>query len=232
MTEPPWDTQKYMAEQVIENLKSLDQAKRAHSHLQLAVMYHIGYGLELDDKLALEHLYDASIEDPIAQCLLLPVARALASHDEIPLHSLYTDSQDREPRFSQDLRQRSSDIAVETTIPELDSSESKIQWRRLRFSSEGSVARGSDGKSSLFNLTTAFRRGDYDTAISLAPHRLDCSTDNDAPNFCHWLIFFDSSQAQKLLEIISCNWREDRQNSGPPIHVPGHCMQLFGTPLH
>ncbi|OTA84862.1 hypothetical protein M434DRAFT_166065 [Hypoxylon sp. CO27-5] len=95
ITEPlPRNTQKDMAEQIEKGILSAKGAELASFHLQLAVMYHIGYGVEPNDKLALDHLFLAKDQDPIAKSLFLPVSRALAIQNETSSQSSYQNNQD------------------------------------------------------------------------------------------------------------------------------------------
>ncbi|KAI1495536.1 ankyrin repeat-containing domain protein [Biscogniauxia marginata] len=242
MTEPlPWNTQRDMATQIMKSLEFVDGAELAQFNLQLAVMYHIGYGLEFNDNLALKHLHEAYKENIISDTLFIPVSRALATQNEASSHSPLADDQERLSKSNQYLPQRPIHGNMMNMRPSPVIQEPEILQRCREGLEELSIREPYDQKALLFNLTTAYQRGDFDTAISLASSCLDFSNEIETPNPLHWLVNFNHPQVEALLSIMSRNGHGESpnnlreplaQSSGPPLYIPHLCMQLIGTPLH
>ncbi|KAI0387559.1 hypothetical protein F5Y04DRAFT_274412 [Hypomontagnella monticulosa] len=230
MAEPlPRDTQKAMADQLKKALPTANRAASDLIHLQLSVMHHIGYGVEQDDKVALQHLDLANVQNPITKSLFPPVSRALSVQNGDLSYSSYQgrgESRSGSPTRLHPPRQPDTvDTLLESNgLPSVE--------RRTASHSQNQMTPRSE-------LITACQRGDLDNAILLAQGcPLDYfSIEHDFHNFCHWLIVFeDISQIRMLLDLIiqrGGNLRELLSRScESPFYVPHHCMELIGTPLH
>lgn len=238
MTEPlPWRTQCELASQMLRFVApecALDETKKAHAHLQLAVMYHVGYGLEPNDSQALEHLLASSYADPVGKALYNPVSRAL--QPKATYEKLDEPAEMMQSNFFRALRLPPITVEPEVrggvneyvTVHELSPLSSLV----LRDNWDGDKIGPYDISAA---LSAACRKADFVVAKSLARCNTALSYDHDQPNALHWLIMFNGFEAAELLDLIvspSQNRLLLEQGSGKPLYFPSQCIELFGTPLH
>lgn len=215
-----------------------DPEGNAQARLQLAIMYHMGYGLAPNSSEALRQLKAATHNNKIARAILGQVRAALepdgqGQEEETPcsphdvLHQRVIKDDDVHQDKTLDLGNinvASFDIFA-------------ILVRRGRY----------EPQEMMEALTAACRDAHLEAAMLLARHCTDLSSFNtNIPNPLHWLIMFSPGEATKLLQLIV---------SGPPgsdevarlketrcllaaapmqvtVLLPHRCMELHGTPLH
>lgn len=233
---PPPNTQRDLANQIREAIgHQNDKAKKARLHLQLAVVYHIGYGLEPDNSLVLHHLRAASDADSVAKALFPAVSQALGMHCDGT-----GNEQNIESSSSPYLPLKPSYSSASRAQDDLDTHNLSSMLSTLQINPRSSLQAISNPNVNDTMLTEALtiacRMADFDTAKLIVHSCTSLSTEPGKPNPLHWLVMFNGHQAHELLETI-CQRNAGRlsllaQDSGPPVYFPHQCMELFGTPLH
>lgn len=218
-------------------MHSSDDGKKAHAHLQLAVMFHLGYGMEPDASMAVTQIKASNSARPLAKEFYDPVLEALQSltilDDRRP--DLGSESQEK-ARYSRYLPLRPRETGIPKTA--FDFSPARLDpITGLRV--EEPLETDSGTTTTHFALTTACRNGNFARARELAKESIQSEGGSDSPNFLHWLIMFEADQAKELLEISFANERKATsskilldQESGPLLYFPNLSLELFGTPLH
>ncbi|KAM7216775.1 ankyrin [Rhypophila decipiens] len=218
---PPPQTQQDLANQIQNSIgHQNDETKKAHLHLQLAVTYHIGYGLEPDCLLVLHHLRAASNANSVARALLPAVSQALAM-----------DEKDAEPDTTSNhyLPLKASFGSSRMVQDDTCNLASTLNALKISLTIQ-------DQTMLIEALTAACREADFDAAKLVARSCTTVMTGSGKPNPFHWLITFVHAQAKELFHILSQHKAEYSSllahDSGPPVYFPHQCMELFGTPLH
>ncbi|KAM0429998.1 hypothetical protein ACHAPT_006004 [Fusarium lateritium] len=242
--QPPWETQCAAFDFLQHALKSeKDEDRRAQAHLQLAIMYQIGYGVAEDSSKALLELQSASQHNQVANDILERVRPAL------------------EPDNEQDQQQEDTAAHITYRNPDmfLDGSMERSGKADEQFLTLGPINVHSfdvfsrlvkKGRYEVPHLNDAFtdacRDGHLDVALLLAQHCTDIYTvSNDKPNPLHWLIMFSPADAVKVLGTLVSSQSEFQKKfhldsirslldaeHDMTVLLPHRGLELRGTPLH
>ncbi|KAI0879575.1 hypothetical protein GGS24DRAFT_3015 [Hypoxylon argillaceum] len=237
-----WAVQQQTVDQILENLNTASEVERAHFNLQLAIMYHLGFGLKLDDELALEHLDLARTINPIALSIFPAVSGALCSPSTLS-PSTPLDEKCKQPNSPNRYLPLRPILLSSAETPSL----SGISIGEIEGLSRTSVLNMASAPERdttialLHKLAIACQQKDSLTVASLLPRCLAPSSENGQPNIFHWLIQFNDMQLAIVMKSIRDHQSQGnlldlpkilQQDSGPALYVPNHCMELQGTPLH
>ncbi|KAK0707025.1 hypothetical protein B0T26DRAFT_680607 [Lasiosphaeria miniovina] len=249
-TQPPWYNQCEAATLIERELETETSPERkAQAHLQLALMFQIGYGIAPDSLGALRHL-EAARENKVARAIFSRVRTALQLDEQ--------GQEQTAPGAVDDVTCRNPAIFLGSALwrsePE-NTNNSEDQTLNLGPISVASfrvleilVKRGRFEPHELSEaLTMACRDGLLDVAMLLAKHCTALSAINtDIPNLLHWLIMFNPDEAAELLRHLVSGPdgadQGDRLQGMRSLLASGHdqttvllphrCMELYGTPLH
>ncbi|KAM7218396.1 hypothetical protein V8F06_006160 [Rhypophila decipiens] len=258
--QPPWDDQCVAAEALLSAVKTeKDPIEKAQAQLQLAIMYHIGYGVVPDTTETLTRLEAASKDNLVARAIL-PQVRAALLLDSV---SALEEDNNPSPRnnmaiyknpivFHDNLlwrgefeEDRGNTRSTDTTITIGDITAESLQTlaillKRNKYA-PGIVARA---------LTEACRDCRLEEALLLARYCTDFSAlDTKMPYFLHWLIMFSPDDAIRIFDTLLAGPASDTtspdearllsirtlltvENSQATVLLPHRCLELFGTPLH
>lgn len=239
---PPWEVQCH----VVKDMKMVSAmgqtpARKAYAHLQLSVMYMIGYGVSPDRVQSLHHLREASSTNITARSLLRRVL----------------------PAFEADGKQLESTVlddlitSVKALLAADTSDDSFHDWVvvGLRFGSIEAPSYGNlrarleggfhDQQAIFEGFLDACKQGNLTAATIFAYACTDFGPFNTPmPNPLHWLIKFNSADACSILQTILSGpdghemSRQDgclemlASQSGRKLLLPECGLEVFGTPLH
>lgn len=225
------------------------QDEKAHAHLQLSVMYHVGYGVKPNAFMALFHLKASNSASALHERLYTSVSGALEVLLELersPGEGANKEIQGEDLEFSP-LRPEEPGLAAYTAeevfpVGELvDISELRLTGEPYDF--------GNAKPDMLVLLTAACQTGDFNAAKEFAQRKIQFLHRPGQPSFLHWLIMFEAAEAQELLHLLlgkvdalpaskTLEPKPDSfhyilgQDSGPPLYFPSLCLELCGAPLH
>lgn len=226
---PPWDVQCSTAERLKNAVAyERDPVRSAYVHLQLSVLYLIGYGTPQDASQTLSHLAQAATCNDVARCVYPRIAAALKSVDQ-------------EHRLDHDaVLEKICHNRLTGDCPSMGI----LNFLRAQKVFQQMPNETSDHPANLHkSLTIACKNGNFVLAKSLIPQCEDYPPE-DAPNPLHWLVMFPLTEAKALLQLLvvgSSGSGTDRKgichsvlNSSceERVNLPEYCMDLFGTPLH
>ncbi|OIW24412.1 kinase-like protein [Coniochaeta ligniaria NRRL 30616] len=235
----PWENQCEAADHIQRAVEAeRDPERKAQARLQLAIMYHLGYGLAPDSSEALRQL-KAATHNKVAQEIFEQVRAAIepdeqGHKEQVPVCSVH-DVQRQSESENEDLQEDKTLDLGSINVASFDIF--AILLRRGRYEPHEMTEA----------LTAACRDAHLDAAMLLARHCTDLSTMNrNIPNPLHWLIMFRPGEATKMLQLIVtgpagsdevARLKEIRSLlAAAPAQVtvllPHRCMELHGTPLH
>jgi ankyrin repeat protein len=218
-----------------------DPKKKCNAQLQLAVAYLVGYGVEADIRLAMEHLVASSQVHKVAQQILEPVSAALSSL----YPESYIEGDDRNMQRGFSLRVRVCYRDSQKGASAFGVSNASEYETNLMATTLGKPLAGLflEPRAVAAALISACRRLDFHVALALAARCDGALPHEDGPTPLHFLVMFEPQQGQQLLRTLVCGPSEDQSKPGPcqlmldfncveTTVFPEFCMELFGTPLH
>ncbi|KAH7110736.1 hypothetical protein EDB81DRAFT_370132 [Dactylonectria macrodidyma] len=242
--QPPWDSQCAAANYIQHAIETeTDEEKKAQAHLQLSIMYQIGYGVAPDSLEALSLLEAASQHNQVAKAIhrrlrvaLMPESEEQHDNTEVANHTTCTN-----PYIFLDgiLETRSNEGGQLLTFGPISVQSFKAMSILVN-----------RGRYKTFELAEAFadacKKGYFDAAKLLATQCRDFYTiKTTQPNPLHWLIMFSPEEAVDLLKALLYAPTEPEKNyllksiqyflpfqPEMSVFLPHRCLELRGTPLH
>ncbi|KAK8122857.1 serine/threonine protein kinase [Apiospora sp. TS-2023a] len=203
---------------------------------KLAVMYHVGFGVEQQAVNCLKHLCSACLEDQSVARIFQPVIRYLQHELGLPPDDGSESEVLGYPNHSPYLPRQMS--LVETVAPQDSLSE---HFRNIDLTNaEKHLKQNLLSNRELFKaLTAVCREGRPDEAIMISKYCCwETVEDTNEPNLCHWLANMDYADARNILENLDHHGSTDTKRScinhsiNTPLYSAEHHTNLFGTPLH
>jgi len=262
MPSPPWSVQCEVVRNWHAEVASRDSPKCYQASLQLAVCYHIGYGVRPDLELVLRYLTTSREGSDTAMVLCHRLIAAITVDTEQLNRDMgYMTDLDRRlrhhtvqetyfaarVRLHQQLRMkrmRSTRLTAECkqhkplTLTEL------VTRQELGLLSDTLSSHKYDKTEISCALLEASRCGNASIVQLVCAHCDKFVHDESLPTPLHWLIMFEESEAPAVAKALVCGLSADQigpcrahinsiPNTGPgTLLVAEHCLELFGTPLH
>lgn len=254
---PPWNIQGHVA----NDLKKASTAgqtpeRKAYAHLQLSIMYMIGYGVFPHAVFSFAHLVEASSTNSIARSILRGFLPAFEADVKQPESTFLSDLWMFEGRLGSryvcDLITSGHALLAKD---ESDGSEDDwvvvgLQFGPIEVSSFGTLRAGlhvgSYSQQEVFDgFVEACKQGNLTGATTFAYACADFGPfETPRPNPLHWLIKFKSSDACSILQTVLSGPDGDNMSrrdgclkmlasqSGNRLILPERSLEVFGTPLH
>ena len=257
MPSSPWSVQCEVVRNWHAEAASTDSPKRYQASLQLAVCYHIGYGVRPDPDLMLRYL-TASLEgssttmalyDRLTTAMTLGVEQS--NRDVVYMSRLdwelrhYTVREiyfATRIRLHQQLRMKKICVGQivnckqhrTLTLAEL------VTRREFGLLSDALSSNKYNNTEISCALREASRCGNASMVQLICAYCDKFVHDENLPTPLHWLIMFEESEATVVVEALiygssaeqvgSC--RANINSNSGTLFVSEHCLELFGTPLH
>ena len=262
MPSPHWSVQCEIAKSWQVEAASANSLKRYQACLQLAICYHIGYGVQPDRNLVLRYLAASLEGDATTKVLYHRLISAMTiDHEQPNLKMMHMNSLDWRLRH-RPIHEKYFAARVRLYR--------RLQMRDLRTTSP--IKKCKQHRS--LKLTELIDRQDFEllsrtlrsnkysnTEISCALlYASQCGNasmvqmisafcekfvhDESKPTPLHWLILFEESEAAIVAKALICGVSEDQDgpckanlksvptSNSSILFVAEHCLELFGTPLH
>jgi ankyrin repeat protein len=261
----PWAIQCGIVQRLLEQAVEISlpgkkcRAESYHACLQVAVCYHIGFGVRPDQDSTFQHLNSSLHGDETGSAIYYRVASALQS--DSPNQSLILDHQteiDRQLKtYELETEYFSRRVRLYQRYANRDQASLFLQKAEtqkislIRMVEMGDLDQLQHAlKSSDFSqadissaLTRACQRGDAEVALKLCHYCKAFVPKPDEPNPLHWLIMVDEESLEQLgSALASCSlgragqchaYIDSTPDAGRGIFFhPEHCLELFGTPMH
>lgn len=262
MPSPPWSVQCGLVRSWHAEAASTDSPKRFQASLQLAICYHIGYGVRPDRHLMLRYL-TASLEGSgttmVLYCRL--IAAMTLDVEQPDMDMLYMTDLDRQlrrhtnretyfaarVRLHQHLRMKK----MRTTRQTVECKQHRalllaelVTGQELNLLSDTLSSNQYSNTEISCALREASRCGNAGMVKLICAHCNEFVQDESLPTPLHWLIMFEESEVAIVAEALICGLSTEQV--GPcrasinstlttdygMLFIAEHCLELFGTPLH
>lgn len=259
---PPWKVQCEVVRDWHAEAASANSPKRSQASLQLAICYHIGYGVRPNPDLMLRYFTTSLDGNDTTMMLYHRLVTAMnVDVDQPSVDMIYMTDLDRRLRhhelretyFAARVRQHQQLRLIKKRGARGTADcqhQRTMNLVELVIGQELSLLRNLLSSNKYDNieiscaLLEASRCGDASMVQLICAHCDKLVYDERLITPLHWLIMFEESEVVSVAKALICGASADQAglcraniNSIPTaepgtLFIPEHCLELFGTPLH
>ena len=264
MQDPPWEVQHNLVQRLQQTAQAgphtarVNQPEYPEACLQLALSYHVGFGVRPSLNEMFRFLTSSLTSHEITKIIYRRIVYAIGSEaDDLNVNFAFENEIDK---FLGDFQDNIGYFAKRIQRAQTRQSSPRPLFENLSLGNSSLASIVSTGDPSMISrallsqqygepelskaLCIACQNGDANTAIQICHYCKHFVPDHEVPSPLHWLIMIDDDHAEAVCSALVLGISGDRDGpcrdflnyvptAGQGVfYFPEHCAEFFGAPLH